>query len=78
MPLPTLVKNGKGITLDLENAERPSQQRVLHRQHADVGELTRLNQRSNPRRSHHEAKIRIGIALVGNNLDGLLKHLMKT
>jgi len=32
--------------------------------------LARLDQRRNPRRAHHEAKIRVGIALVGNNLDG--------
>jgi hypothetical protein len=40
----TFVKDGKGVAHDLKNAERPPQQCVLERQHADVGELSRLDQ----------------------------------
>ena len=39
----TFVKDGKGVARDLKNAERPPQQCVLERQHADVGELSRLD-----------------------------------
>ena len=68
------VEDGKSVACDLEDAERPPQQRVLHRQHADMGELSRLDERRDLRRAQHETEIRIGIALVGNNLDGLFKH----
>jgi hypothetical protein len=68
------VEDGKRVAGNLEDAERPPQQRVLERQHADVRELSRLDQRGNPRRAHHEAEIGVRVALVGNNLDGLLKH----
>ena len=41
---------------------------------ADVGELAGLDERCDLRRAQDQTEIRIGVALVGNNLDGLLKH----
>src|SRR5258706_14308449 len=40
-----------------------------------MGELSRLHQRSDLRCAHDQSEVEVGIALVGNNLDGLLKHL---
>ena len=59
---------------DLENAEGPAQQGVLQGQNAHVRELPWLDQRRDLRRAHHQPEIGVGVALVGDDLDGLLKH----
>ena len=42
-----------------------------------MGELSGLDQRRDLRRGQDEAEIGIRVALVGDNLDGLLKHPAK-
>ena len=68
------VEDGKRVARHLKNAERPAQQRVLQRQNADVRELPRLDERRDLRRAQHEAEILVGVAFVGDDGDGLLKH----
>src|SRR5439155_243810 len=72
------VEDGKRVANDLENAEWPAEQGILQWQNADVRELSGLNERRDFRRAQYQTKIGIGVALVGNNLKGLLKHARAT
>jgi len=68
------VEKGDRVAFGLEHAEGPTQQGGLQGEDSDVDELPGLDLGGDARRAQYQPKVEIGVAVVGDNLRGILQH----